>query len=102
MPLAVDSIRRTIFAKVGEDGSLWGLLFEKLFAKYFGNYEMIDAGHSAVGIEVATGSPYTNWSHWSIQDDEFYLEQLWEQLVNKFDNGYTMVTSGSYTGTGSD
>ena len=30
-----------MFAKVSEDGALWGTLFEKFFAKFFGNYETI-------------------------------------------------------------
>jgi len=40
----------TFYAKVGDDGAVWGLVYEKLFAKFFGNYEAIDAGHAAIGI----------------------------------------------------
>ena len=63
LPLAKNSVRDTIFASVGKDGALWGLVFEKVFAKYFGNYEMIDAGHAAVGVEVAIGSPFITVGH---------------------------------------
>lgn len=75
VPLALNSIRRTIFASVGEDGALWGLLFEKIFAKYYGNYEMVDAGHAAAGVEIASGAPYTSWPHIDIEPDD--AEELW-------------------------
>jgi hypothetical protein len=47
----------TLYAKVSADGGLWGTLYEKFFAKFFGNYETIDAGGGGHGIQVATGSP---------------------------------------------
>ena len=53
----------TTYAKIGSDGALWGTLFEKAFAKFYGNYETVDAGHGASGIEAAIGAPYTSWDH---------------------------------------
>ena len=99
LPLAKNSVRDTIFASVGKDGALWGLVFEKVFAKYFGNYEMIDAGHSAIGIEVAIGSPFSTVSHEDINSTE--SETLWKRLLSKSE-GAEMVTTGSLTGTGND
>jgi hypothetical protein len=39
-----NSIGSTIFASIGSDGSLWGPLVEKAWAKFSGNYEMISSG----------------------------------------------------------
>lgn len=83
-----------------EDGAIWALMFEKLYAKFFGNYEAIDAGHGAIGIEVASGAPFTDVVHnklTSLQD----IETFWSRLSSKKQDK-TMVTCGSYTGTGSD
>ena len=38
------STEKLFFAKMGSDGSLWGPLLEKLWAKINGNYELIQAG----------------------------------------------------------
>ena len=32
-------------------------------AKYLGNYEAIDAGSGAHGVEAMTGAPYTTLTH---------------------------------------
>jgi len=55
--------KATRYAKVGEDGALWGTLFEKAFAKYLGMYEAIDAGGGAHGIEAMTGAPFESFWH---------------------------------------
>lgn len=60
---------------------------------------MIDAGHAAIGIEVASGSPFTNVDHIFMTPEN--AEKLWIELYRK-ERGGVMVTSGSYTGTGSD
>jgi hypothetical protein len=83
LPLLADSVRKTIYAEVGEDGALWGTIFEKLYAKYFGNYEVIDAGHAASGIETAIGAPYNNIIHEGLTRDD--REQLWRDLMDKGD-----------------
>ena len=62
LPLKKDE-RETMYAKVGEDGALWGTLFEKFSAKFFGNYEIVDLGVAARGIEVAAGSPFQPYDH---------------------------------------
>ena len=99
VPLRSNSVRNTIYAKVGEDGAIWGLIFEKLYSKYFGNYETIDAGHAAAGIEVASGSPFTNFMHAKLNEET--KEMLWDLMLNK-NYSKTMVTCGSHTGTGND
>lgn len=52
-----NSIGSTIFASIGSDGSLWGPLVEKAWAKMIGNYEMIIGGQIAEAIAVLAGSP---------------------------------------------
>lgn len=44
LPLDAYEENLTLYAKISEDSGLWGTLYEKFFAKFFGNYEMIDAG----------------------------------------------------------
>ena len=62
---------------MSEDGALWGAIFEKSFAKYLGNYETIDAGWGAHGIEAMTGSPFESILHWELQNKE----ELWDKLL---------------------
>lgn len=66
-----------MYAEIGEDGAIWGTLFEKFYAKYFGNYEMVDAGVGSRGIEVATGSPFKHHAHIKLEDPE----ALWKKLM---------------------
>jgi hypothetical protein len=42
--LPLKSNGRTRYAKVANDGSLWGPIVEKAFAKFHGNYARIVAG----------------------------------------------------------
>ena len=83
-----------MYAKISEDGAIWGTLFEKFFAKFFGNYEFVAAGIASQGIEAATGAPYQNIVHLQLSDPE----SLWRQLLSK---AFNMVTCGSYN-TGTD
>ena len=85
---------------MASDGALWGALLEKSLAKYLGNYEAIDAGSGAHGIEAMTGSPYLSVKHENVIESE-EGENLWNELVSKNEEGY-MITTGSYTGTGND
>lgn len=99
LPLDRYSENSTRYAKVAQDGALWGTLFEKAFAKYLGMYEAIDAGGGAHGIEAMTGSPFENFWHEEMYDEE--REQLWNRMVESEYTG-EMISSGSYTGTGND
>jgi hypothetical protein len=49
----------TMFAKTGVDGSIWGMLMEKVWAKLNGNYETIIAGNSAEAFDLLGGCPTT-------------------------------------------
>ena len=90
----------TLYGKIGEDHALWGSIYEKVFAKYLGNYEAIDAGLGSHGIEATIGSPIEQWNHEDVLEMN-RSELLWREMVKKDEEG-AMITSGSYTGTGSD
>ena len=47
------------FAKGGKDGSLWGPLLEKGFAKMLGTYENMVAGDPIESIRMLSGAPAT-------------------------------------------
>lgn len=63
LPVQEWDTRYTRYAQVASDGALWGALLEKSLAKYLGNYEAIDAGSGAHGVEAMTGAPYTTLTH---------------------------------------
>ena len=46
-----------VFAGLGSDKSIWGMLLEKAFAKINGNYENLNAGYTFEGIEFLTNAP---------------------------------------------
>ena len=48
----------TVFGGLGKDGSLWGAIAEKMFAKYYGNYENLDGGIMGPAVSAMNGSPY--------------------------------------------
>ena len=87
LPLVGSSGSRTRYSHVGQDGSLWGPIMEKAFAKFHGNYARIVAGDPVAGISTMNGGPYdrywtsnTNkndvWSILSSHDLEHDLMQI--------------------------
>lgn len=67
------------FAKIGDDGSLWGPIIEKALAKLHGNYARIEFGDTIHGVTVLNGSPYIRHFHKDLSIDE-----LWD-IIMKFD-----------------
>ena len=67
------------FAKIGNDGSVWGPIVEKAIAKLYGNYARIEFGDTIHGVTVLNGSPYIRHFH-----KDLNIDQLWE-LISKFD-----------------
>ena len=90
----------TIYAQIGEDQALWGTIYEKVFAKYLGNYEAIDAGLGSHGIESTIGSPFDEWNHEQVLQMN-RSNRLWEAIVEKDAEG-AMITAGSYGGSNQD
>ena len=83
-----------IFAKVGEDGALWGPLFEKAFAKLVGTYEDLVSGDTADAIELLTGGPTTSYPHTDSSARELF------NLVKQANEAEDMITAS--TGGGSN
>ena len=54
---------RSLYAKLGEDGSVWGAVMEKAFAKFHGTYARIAGGYSSDGVSTLNGSPYEDYRH---------------------------------------
>ena len=57
------------FAKIGDDGSLWGPIIEKAIAKLHGNYARIEYGDTIHGVSVLNGSPYVRHFHKDMNTD---------------------------------
>ena len=64
-----------IFAKIPEDGSLWGPIIEKAFAKFHGNYARLEQGWVADGVNTLNGSP-----SFDIDNGGASLEKIWQAL----------------------
>ena len=81
----------TWFAKVGDDGSLWGPLIEKAFSKFHGNYWRTVGGDPVDGISTLNGSPYDRlWM------DETPLDEVWITLSTyDIDNRRGLMVAGT-------
>lgn len=57
------SERSTYFSHPGEDKSLWGPFYEKVFAKFHGNYVHTVAGWPTTAVRNIINSPtiYETW-----------------------------------------
>ena len=58
-----------LFAKIGQDNSMWGPILEKAWAKVNGNFERIEAGYGLEAFSFLTNSPsrYFNVSKLSVE-----------------------------------
>jgi len=92
---AATLVSSPFFANIGVDGSLWGVLMEKAWAKINGNYERTQAGWQHEALRVMTGAPgydYLTSTHTS--------EEIWAILKEADNNGFLM--GGGTQGTGDD
>ena len=88
----------TRYAKVGQDGALWGPLMEKFSAKFLGNYEIVDAGIASDGIEWMTGAP-SRW-YYNAEAESLGVD-LWDEMLKADERG-DMISAGTEFGTGTD
>lgn len=79
---------RTLFARAGSDGSLWGAFLEKAFAKYHGNFKHIEGGDPRVAVMTLYGSPHTTYEHDSRNffDKLQGKEKITETFIDEFWN----------------
>lgn len=79
----------TVFAGLGKDGSTWGAIVEKHFAKWYGNYEHLVGGWMADAVSAMNGSPYDERS-----SSNYTSQQLWDWITAaNMDND--IITAGS-------
>ena len=79
----------TIFAGLGKDGSIWGAVAEKAFAKRYGNWERTVGGWMYAAVSSMNGSPWKDFQHGGLSEDD-----LW-QLVKTHDVDKDVMTAGS-------
>ncbi|CDW73209.1 UNKNOWN [Stylonychia lemnae] len=63
------------FAEIGSDGSIWGPLLEKAWAKFANNYEFIVGGSPNEVVQFLTNSPTT-----SFKTNQLSLDAIWKLL----------------------
>lgn len=69
----------TLFAMVGDDSSMWGVILEKAFAKIHGNYEHLTAGDPRQASRSLNGSPSLQFIHSKPENDVNFLWQMLEK-----------------------
>lgn len=79
-----------IFGGLGKDGSVWGSIVEKAFAKRYGNYEHTVGGWMSAAVSIVNGSPWEEIDHINITKEE-----LWTKL-RLFDGRNDILTAGSW------
>lgn len=87
MPL---SDGNTLFAGLGKDGSIWGAITEKTFAKRYGNYEHTVGGWMYAGVATINGSPYKIFDHAGLSNDELF------NLIKTHDIDKDVMTAASH------
>jgi len=69
----------TLFSHLGDDGSLWGAILEKAFAKVYGNYAHLVSGDPRDAAIALNGSPSSLISHKN--ETGVSSEYMWSQLM---------------------
>lgn len=86
----------TLFAGLGKDGSSWGAVVEKMFAKFYGNYEHIVGGWMYDAVSALNGSPYS-----SMFTDGNTTAALWT-YIKTAETDKDIITAGSLGTCGGD
>ena len=74
----------------GTDGSMWGTVIEKAFAKYHGNFWHINAGAPQTALKTLHGAPVTYHTH----TKTLTLDKLWK-AIKAADAAGHMMTAGT-------
>ena len=98
LPMDANQAGKTFYQKIPDDGAMWGLIFEKMAAKFYGSYEVIDGGESSEGVEVMTGAPYKDYKHSDIKNDNVKKENFWQDLLLA-DSEKGSVVGNSFNGS---
>ena len=64
-----------MYAKIGEDGSVWAPLVEKAMAYIHGTYEALDCGWTSAALNTLAGSPGKDYQH------KRFASDMWDRLI---------------------
>ena len=81
LPQFKDDPSKRMFARIGEDGSVWAPLLEKAMAYYHGTYEALHGGWPETALETLAGAPGKQYWHYDTNKSDF-----WDMLVALPDN----------------
>lgn len=78
-----------IFAKLGKDGALWGVVLEKVWAKISGTYERMELGIPLESMRFLTGAPVRYY-------DINYLDAktAWD-IISQADQNHFIIIAGT-------
>ena len=79
---------QSLFAGVGQDGSFWAMIVEKMFAKWYGNWEHLVGGWMNLAVAALNGSPWVTHVHENNHD------QIWNYVANA-DQDTDIITAAS-------
>lgn len=78
-----------IFAGLGKDGSIWAAVVEKMFAKWYGNWEHLVGGWMAFAVSALNGSPFKEKQHSGNSETD-----IWN-FINNANQDNDIITAGS-------
>lgn len=78
----------SLFAGLGQDGSFWAMIVEKMFAKWYGNWEHLVGGWMNLAVSAMNGSPWVTHVHNNNGDD------IWN-YVSEADQDRDIITAAS-------
>jgi len=79
-----------MFANIGKDGSIWGAIVEKAYAKRYGNYQHMEGGWMATGVANLNGSPFKTYLHYELSNDN----EIWA-ILSTHDQDKDIMTAGT-------
>ena len=88
-----------VFNRLGDDGSFWGAIVEKMLAKWWGNYEHTVGGYMDQAVSALNGSP-AEWMNnhqrdWSTGEiTAKFPDAVWA-FINGADQDHDIITAGS-------
>ena len=82
LPLSAsgDGTHATQLAAIGADGSLWGPILEKAFAKYHGNWLHIEGGVPAMATKTIYGAPAKYIDHTMEWGENIPAATIWKEV----------------------
>lgn len=76
------------FARLPDDGSIWGLILEKAWAKVTGNYEMTQGGWVDEALRVMTGAPIEKYKTKSFNNKP---QECFKVIKEALSRGYILA-----------